>query len=475
VAAHTATPVGSLAQLRTHLIGIAGAGMRSLARVLLERGCLLSGSDLDPDRLAGLAAQGVPVYRGHAAGHVAPDVQLVVYSDAVGPDNPERLEANRLGIPTQSYFDAAGWLTREGRAWAVAGPHGKSTTTAMAARILTDAGRDPTVLCGAAPLGRADGGRAGSGRLALVEACEYRANFLKLHPARAVLLGVEPDHFDCFDTPEALHAAFAQFLGRLPSDGLLLARADCPVTMRLAAESDCRVETFGLAHAAPAADWTARLRGHRQGRYRFALERHGRELAQIALRMPGVHNVANALAAAAVAWHEGVSAGPIARSLGAFAGLHRRQEIVGVRAGKVFVDDYAHHPTEVSATLRAVRQMFPSRRLLCVFQPHQVSRTARLLDEMAQSLQNVERLWVAEIFRAREPVVRAGEVSAADLAQRAAQYGAPVAEAHTLEAIAEELQECLAPGDVLVTLAAGDVRVVCERCLAGRRVLPAAG
>ncbi|MBN2022956.1 MAG: UDP-N-acetylmuramate--L-alanine ligase [Pirellulales bacterium] len=449
--------------------------MRSLARVLLERGCVLSGSDLAPEGAAAFASEGVPLYRGHVAGHVRPDVQLVVFSDAVGHDNPELAEARRREIPAKSYFDVAGQLTAEGRALAVAGTHGKSTTTAMAAHVLVDAGLDPTVLCGAAPRGRSDGGRAGSGRLVVVEACEYRENFLKLHPAHAVLLGVEPDHFDCFDTSDALNEAFGRFVARLPAEGLLLAAGHCPVTQYLAAGAACPVETFGLLGADEPADWTARIVDHRLGRYRFVLARWGEELCEVALRMPGVHNVRNATAAAALAWHSGVAPARIARSLGAFAGLHRRQEIVGVRSGVVYVDDYAHHPTEVCATLRAVRQMYPARRLVCVFQPHQASRTGRLLDELARSLQNVDKLWVADVFRAREGAPQAGEATAADLVRRVRQRGGRAGDVHAIEAIGRELENCLAAGDVLVTLGAGDIRRICDGFLDGLRVVREAG
>ena len=304
----------------------------------------------------------------------------------------------------------------------MAGTHGKSTTTAMAAHVLTDAGLDPTVLCGATPLGQSSGGRAGSGELLLVEACEYRANFLHLRPRHAAILGIEPDHFDCFDSLGDLERAFARFARSVPPDGLVLARHDCAVTRRVTAELPCRVETFAIGFEA---DWSARNLTARRGRYGFEIRRCGRQLCNVSLQVPGRHNVLNALAAAALAWQNGLRPEQIAGALGRFRGLHRRLELLGTYRGVLLLDDYAHHPTEVAATLQTVRRMVPGRRVWCVFQPHQVSRTERLLDELAESLQNADRVLVAEIFRAREGAPRPGEVTAADLARRVSRRRRP--------------------------------------------------
>jgi UDP-N-acetylmuramate--alanine ligase len=451
---------------RAHLVGVAGAGMRALADVLLERGWQLSGSDLVIDPVEHLRGAGVRLHRDHAAEHLPPQTHLVIYSDAVPSDNPELRRAAELGIPTCSYFEMLGRLGSGCHMLAVAGTHGKSTTTAMAAEVFTRAGRDPTVFCGAAALGQSSGGRAGGRELVLVEACEYRANFLHLRPQHAVILGIEPDHFDCYRSPEELEQAFARFAGLLPADGLLLARYDCPVTGRISEKPACRVETFGLD---PRADWSARRLFDRRGRYTFEVYRHGRRLCRVILRFPGRHNVLNALAAAALAWENGVPSDRIAQALGGFRGLRRRLEWLGGWRGVMLIDDYAHHPTEVTATLRAVRRMFPGRRVWCVFQPHQVSRTEHLLDELAESLQNAERVLVAEIVRAREGPPQAGEVTAADLARRVRQVsvgpaGRPsasaveVPEVHGTEEITGLLETRLQPGDVLVTMGAGDIR-----------------
>jgi UDP-N-acetylmuramate--alanine ligase len=445
-------------------------------------GWRLSGSDLSLGSAAGLAARGLRLHEGHAAAYLAPDTDLLVHSDAIPPDNPELRRAAELGIPTCSYFQMAGRLMSGKRGLAVAGTHGKSTTTAMAAHVFTHAACDPTVLCGAAPLGQLSGGRPGRGDLVLVEACEYRANFLHLRPAQAIILGIEPDHFDCFETPADLERAFARLAAGIPRDGLILARHDCPATRRVTAAVSCRVETFGIAQQA---DWSARRLTVRRGRYAFGICRHGRHILDVRLQIPGRHNVLNALAAAALAWENDVSADWIAQGLSSFLGLYRRFEMLGTWGGVTLVDDYAHHPTEVAATLRTLRQVLPGRRVWCIFQPHQASRTARLLDELAESLQNADGVVVAEIYRARERPIRSGNITAADLAQRVRAYcGGPgrpskrpveVPPVHDIAEIARLLETRLRAGDVLITMGAGDIRRICDGFMERFRENRAAG
>jgi len=440
---------------RAHLVGIAGSGMRSLADVLLGLGWKLSGSDPAAADLTHLAATGVRLAAHHDADNLPPTADMVVHSDAVPADNPELCRAAERGIERLSYFEMLGRMMTARRGLAVAGTHGKSTTTAMASDILVGAGLDPTVVLGATGLGQASGGRAGRGKHMLVEACEYRANFLHLRPQRAVILGIEPDHFDCYDSPAALERAFARLARSIPDDGLLIARHDCQTTRRVAAEAGCRTETFGLDEHG---DWSAVGLRCRLGRYDFQIRHRGRPFCRVRLKVPGRHNVLNALAAAALGWSCGVGPDRIGRALGRFAGLHRRLESLGCWRGVPLLDDYAHHPTEVSATLDTMREMYPEGRICCVFQPHQVCRTERLLDELAASLHNADMVVVADIFRAREPGPRPGEVAAADLARLVGLGGSEVADVHDTESIVQLLETCLLPGDVLVTMGAGDIR-----------------
>jgi UDP-N-acetylmuramate--alanine ligase len=288
----------------------------------------------------------------------------------------------------------------------------------------------------------------------LIEACEYRQNFLHLRPRHAAILNIEPDHFDCYPQFDQLEDAFQRFAQSVPADGFLLVRHDCDSSRRAAAGLPCRVESFGLCDGA---NWSAEQLTESGGRFTFEICRLGQRLCQVRLQVPGRHNVLNALAAAALCWHNGVTAEQIAAGLASFAGLHRRLELLGMWHGATLIDDYAHHPTEVAAALAAVRGMFPHARVWCVFQPHQVSRTERLLDELAASLQNADRVLVAEIFRAREGIPRPGEITAADLAERAKSLGVEVLPGHSSEEIGQTLKTHLAVGDVVVTLGAGDM------------------
>ncbi len=439
---------------RAHLVGAAGSGMRSLADVLLGLGWTVSGSDCAPAEQPGQRPIPFPFFGRHGPDQVPPDARLVVHSGAVPPDNPELCRAAELGIPRMSYFEALGRLMRSRRGLAVAGTHGKSTTSAMLAAILQASGVDPTVCFGAVPLGRSSGGRAGRGPWMVAEACEYRGNFLHLGPEHAAILNVETDHFDCYRDLNEVQAAFARFASLLPPVGRLIVSARCPVALAAAAAARCAVETFGLG---PDADWQARGLTARRGMYGFRIVRRGRRVCDVALRVPGLHNVENAVAAAALACAAGVQGDSIGPGLSGFRGLHRRLESRGSWRGAALVDDYAHHPTEVGAALGAIRRTYPGRRVWCVFQPHQVSRTARLLDEMAASLQNADVVAVADIWRAREPAPRPGEVTSADLAAAARARGVNVVAAGCREEILAALVAEARPGDVVVTLGAGDI------------------
>ncbi len=485
-----------------HLIGIAGSGMQSLAAVLLARGWRVGGSDRNPRTAANLRALGAELLAGHDAAHVPPDARLVVYSEAIPPDNVERRRAAELGIEACSYPEMLGHLSRAScslslweragvRAapgamptslsghetnWAVstsscprkavgmapglpdllavAGTHGKSTVTAMTAAALIRAGLDPTVVCGATPIGCRTGGRSGEGPIFVAEACEYRANFLHLRPHIATVLNVEPDHFDYFRSPRHLLDTFRRFVHAVPDDGLVLVNHDCRAARELAIGLRCRTITFGMRRGA---DWTARNVQSRRGRYRFWLVEQGRPKAEVELQVPGRHQVSNALAAAALASAAGADADAIAAALSGFRGLKRRLEIRRTAAGITLIDDYAHHPTEVRATLAAVRSMYPGRRLWCVFQPHQASRTAALFDEFTESLLAADRIAIAEIFRAREGAPQAGEVTAADLARAVAVAGGAVLNEHGMKSIAARVESELSAGDVLITMGAGDI------------------
>ena len=437
--------------LRAHLVGAAGSGMRSLSAVLAQAGWQLTGSD------SGSCVPRSPemtIEPGHCAGHIHDRLDVVIFSDAIPSDNPERTQAGRLNIPTLSYPAMLGNLMRQRRGVAVAGTHGKSTVAAMLARILECAGTDPTYVFGATRSGGQAGGRLGSGPWMIAEACEYRANFCHLQPELALLLGIEPDHFDYYRSWGELEAAFLQFVDGIVPGGCLLYQAGCATARRLAAERSEESESFGLT---PTADWYAELAGLAAGCHRFAIRYRGTLLGRVQLAVPARHNVTNALAAAAAASRIGADWRAIQEGLETFRGLSRRLELVFETPQLTIIDDFAHLPTEITGGLEAIRERWPGRRLWCVFQPHQGSRTAHLLDELAESLQNADQVLVADIYRAREGAVRPGEVNAGDLGARVAARGTNVVGVRNDSEILPRLLEGLQPGDVLVTMGAGNI------------------
>jgi UDP-N-acetylmuramate--alanine ligase len=459
------------------MIGVAGAGMQALAAVLARQGWRLTGSDRTPDSATSLARLGVKLSAGHDARNIDPDLRLVIHSDAVGPENVERRHAARLGLAEMSYPQAVAALMTQKRGLAVAGTHGKSTTTAMIGQTLTGAGFDPTVICGATPIAPeraaheisvSRGAGPSGGEWFIAEACEYRANFLRFTPEIAVVLGIEPDHFDYYRSFDELKSAFAQFIeGAFVRGGLVIANADCPTTRRqinVARQSpswrNAQCETFGFSSDAV---WRpARVR-HIRGRYRFEIRRASKSICEVSLRAPGRHLVTDALAAAAACHAAGATPEQIGHGLSQFAGLQRRLEHLDAAGPAIRLDDYAHHPTEIRATLSAVRMMYPGKRISCIFQPHQVSRTLALLDEFAASLQNADSVAVSEVFAARETVDDARrEDVARQLAHRVGSLGVATHASCRLEEIFAHMVTAARPGDVIVTLGAGDIRKRCD-------------
>ncbi|MEX0977410.1 MAG: cyanophycin synthetase, partial [Pirellulales bacterium] len=333
-------------------------------------------------------------------------------------------------------------------------------------------GFDPTVVVGASPIGGRSGGRFGLGRPMVVEACEYRESFRHLRPELAAILNIEPDHFDCFDSPAELEDAFARFAQAVPSSGLVLAQAECAAARRACAELACASETFGLSRDAT---WQATAVSQRRGYYSFELRCCERLVCEVKLPVPGLHNVQNALAAAALASHCGASGQAIREGLERFAGLRRRLQLLGEVRDVALVDDYAHHPTEVAATLSTLREMYADRRLWCVFQPHQASRLARLLDGFAKSLQIADKIVLAEVYRAREEPPLGDEATAEHLRLRLEALGSDVVQLASAAQIRDHLRQSLTAGDVLVTMGAGDIGRVAHELGKGLRTFRKAG
>ena len=435
-------------------MGVAGAGMSALALLARRRGVMVTGCDRDPDGPGGAASTadvrraGGVVLRGHDPAHLDGARALVVTA-AVPPDHPELERARALGIPIVRRADALAAAIAPGRVVAVAGTHGKTTTTAMTTEALAAAGLDPTGIAGGRIASWSGNTRFGGDALYVVEADEFDKAFLALSAEVAVVNNVEADHLECYGSLEALEAAFADFARPARR---VIAGADDPGARRVAARAQRPTWTVGVA---PQAD--VRIGDVRQSAAgstaRVALP--GAGTVELRLGVPGIHNLRNAAAALAVTVELGGPIGPALEALAAFVGVGRRFEVVGAAAGVTVVDDYAHHPTEIAATLEAARQAYPSRRLVAVFQPHLFSRTALHAAAMGKALAAADVVVVTEIYAAREaPLPGVTGRLVADEAQR---QGRDVHWVPVRSELVAAMASAGRPGDVVLTLGAGDV------------------
>lgn len=392
----------ALLRERRHLffVGIGGVHMAALALIARARGLAVRGSDAhEGERVRTLRRLGIEVEIGHNGARVGKN-DILIYTLAISEDNPEYLAAKALGIPVVSRADLLAYLTAHNtRRIGIAGSHGKSTVTAMLNTIFTAAGRDPTVLCGAALPGTDTPVRIGEGKDCVFEACEYGNSFLAFHPTVAVILNVDFDHADFFRDMDALTSSFCAFAALPGEGGTVIFCAEDERAARAAAHSPARKYSFGLSHG----DCYAKDLHYEGGRGRFSLCLLEHVCGEITLRVPGEHNVKNALAAALTAAVAGIPVPVILQALSHFEGAARRLEPRGVLRGAQVIDDYAHHPEEIRASIRAVRQFTPKTgRVFAVFQPHTYSRTAALFDGFCEALAEADRVFVADIYPARE-------------------------------------------------------------------------
>ena len=441
-----------------HLVGVCGAGMKALTELLLDLDWQLSGSDLLPPTVSiqKCIDRGLIFHQGHAADNVPVTTDQVIYSPAVATSNPERQEALRRRCPQFSYGQLVGRLMAMSTGVCIAGTHGKSTTTAMTVRVLEAAGRLSGVVVGAELCDDYRSGWIGTGDLFVAESCEFQGTFLEFQPKFSAILGIEPDHFDCYPDTESLESAFQQHAEGIVDGGLLLINTDCAVSRRVSATATttARRVSFGLG---PQANWSAEnCRATTAGQH-FTLTHDNQPLIEIELKVSGRHNVMNALAAAALCAEIGVDPPVIREQLARFPGIRRRFEYVGEWSGVTFIDDYAHHPTAVQVTLQTLRNLVGNRRILCVFQPHQVLRTTTLMDEFSASFANADQVWLAPVFAAREPADDRPRLVSEELGKRIAARGVPARAFASLDQIVITLEDATRPGDVIVTMGAGDI------------------
>jgi len=448
---------------RTHFVGIGGAGMGGIAEVMLNLGYQVSGSDLRANAVTRrLQQQGAQVWLGHDASHVA-DCDVVVVSSAVNEENPEVAAARERRIPVVPRAEMLAEIMRFRHGIAVAGTHGKTTTTSLVASILADAGLDPTFVIGGQLNSASSHARLGSGRYLVAEADESDASFLYLQPMLAIVTNIDADHLSTYGGDfQRLRQTFVEFLHHLPFYGLAVLCLDDPNVRDVLPELTRQVCSYGI----DSDDVDIRAVKLQQRGMQMHFEIHQAEHAPLAvvLNLPGRHNVLNALAAVAVARELGVADSVIQHALETFAGIGRRFEVHGeipVAGGTVLlIDDYGHHPREIAATLEAARHGWPERRLVVAFQPHRYSRTHDLLDDFAQVLVNADVLLITEVYAAGEAPISGADGRALCRAVRGRGRVDPVF-VEDVEALPNVLKDLLQPGDVLLTLGAGSIGAVC--------------
>jgi len=438
-----------------HFVGIGGIGMSGLAEILRNLRFDVSGSDLKQgDTTHRLARFGVRIDVGHRAENVT-GADVVVYSSAINWANPELQQAKQLGIPVVSRAEMLAELMRVKYGVAIAGSHGKTTTTSLVATVLSAAGFDPTVVVGGRMAALGTNARLGEGDLLVAEADESDGSFLRLTPTIAVVTNIDPEHLDHYGTHERLKQAFLEFIEKVPFYGLAVLCLDHPDVQDLLPQIQRRHVTYGLS---PQADYFARAVEFEGTSVRFTAYRRGESLGQFQVRMPGVHNVLNTLAAIAVADELAVPFDILRESLASFHGVARRFTVTANINGVTLVDDYGHHPAEVRATLAAARKAYAGR-VVVVFQPHRYTRTQSLFEEFTKAFNDCDLLVVIPVYPAGEKPI---EGATGDrLAEAITVHGHhAVHYLDNLSAVTEFLVPEVRPGDVVIALGAGDVNKV---------------
>ena len=456
---------GLIRQRRIHFIGIGGIGMSGIAEILLNLGYKISGSDLKGSPVTDrLKTMGAVVFEGHAAEHVGA-ADAVVYSSAISPKNPEFASARERGIPTIMRGELLAELMRLKYGIAIAGSHGKTTTTSMTAAVLHGAQKDPTVVVGGRVGSMGSNARLGKSDFLLVEADESDGSFLRLAPIIAVITNIDHEHMDHYKSVEAIEQAFVDFANKTPFYGSTIICLDDPALRRLLPRITRRVRTYGTEEASPDADLVISNVDCGHLASRFNLHLRGEDLGAFEVQGVGRHNVLNAAAASLVALELDATANQIRDGLREFIGVDRRFQIRGVRGDVTVIDDYGHHPTEIRATLAAARTC-DFRRVLVLFQPHRYSRTSLLADEFARSFGDCDRVWVTDIYAASEEPWP-GVNSPALVEKIRAAGAAHAAYADSMESAVEQAVAAARPGDAIITLGAGSIWRAGDDLLAG--------
>ncbi|MBO6065758.1 MAG: UDP-N-acetylmuramate--L-alanine ligase [Lachnospiraceae bacterium] len=448
--------------IHIHFIGIGGISMSGLAELLMKRGFTVSGSDRqESDLTRKLASMGAVIHYSQVASNLTDDIDLVVYTAAIHPGNEEYDAAVNAGIPMMDRAELLGQLSATYPvSIGVSGTHGKTTTTGMLATILMEAGQDPTVSLGGKMASLGGNLRIGNSKEFLFEACEYTNSFLKFHPSDALILNIDADHLDFFKDLDDIRHSFRLFADKVEEGGRLIINGEIPNIDRFLDGYHGTVDTYGILPEgvapsdSPYRYTAANITFDGFGCASYDLYRDGVLETRVKLSVPGIHNVSDSLAAASEGFARGVSAEMIARALSDFSGTERRFEKKGVRNGVTVVDDYAHHPTEIAATLKAALGV-PHNRLFVVFQPHTYTRTLKLRNEFVDALSHADVVVLADIYAAREKDNK--EISSANLADDLRKLGKDAYYFPTFEKIIDFLKEKCVNEDLLITMGAGNV------------------
>ncbi|MEL7655164.1 MAG: UDP-N-acetylmuramate--L-alanine ligase, partial [Bacillota bacterium] len=444
-----------------HCIGIGGIGLSAIAEIFLTRGYCVSGSDMKESEITDkLIEQGAVIYLGHRAKNIA-DSDLVVYSAAVSQDNPEIVAAIENGIPTASRAQVLGALMKEyENSIAIAGTHGKTTTTSMVSLILENAAKDPTILVGG-NLQEINGNvKVGHSGYFVTEACEYMDSFLSLNPKIEIILNIDSDHLDYFKDIEHIANSFDRFANLVPENGYVIAFDANPFVNRILKDLRSKVVTFGFNERCDY--YASDIEFNSFGMPSFEIHHGGEILCTMQLSIPGEHNIANSLAAFACCHKLGISIDSIVSTLEAYTGTQRRFDVIGITQNNItIVDDYAHHPTEIKATLKAAQNV-PHKELWCLFQPHTYTRTLALFDEFAESFDEADKIVMAEIYAAREKNIY--KISSKELVNEIKRVH-PTKDVYyfgNFEEIASFVINNAQSGDLVITMGAGDIYKVAE-------------
>ena len=443
-----------------HFLGIGGIGVSAIAEIMHRRGVRVSGSDMKQSTVTDhLSDEGIKVFIGHDAANVG-DSDLLVYSSAVSMENPEILKAKELGVPVISRAEALGMLMKEYPvSIAVSGTHGKTTTTSMVSLIMQSAGLDPTILVGGILNELHSNVMIGGRKYFVTEACEYMDSFLELRPTMEIILNIDSDHLDYFKDIYHIAQSFKTFADSVPADGTIIAYDSNPFVKSITEGLKCRVCTFGFSESS---DFYAKnISFDEMGHPSYDLFRKGEYVDRIKLSVPGEHNVANSLAAIAATTCLGVDLDSIKATLESFKGTQRRFDIIGRTQGFTIVDDYAHHPTEIKATLAAAQKL-THKKVWCLFQPHTYTRTLALMDQFADAFADADAVILAEIYAAREKNIYklSSKVLEEDIKKR--HPDKDVRYIGSFEGIADYVCEHAEEGDIVITMGAGDIYKVGE-------------